>query len=357
MSNNLYRNSEMEQELLSKINDRANKRFDGNIPPDIQKRIAAETQHIINSGHGILLAIAASLAQFSAARGYPISIRGPIHNLYVAFLLGITANDPLELGLHWESCLGPDGSQMPEVVLHAANEVLDDLRAHLRELLPDCDVLFGLPATTTWGVVIIPKSSGAYGPANKYPCLKLYPGELMSRMGQARQQAGSGSASEVIFDEDLIASVYLMDMTGVPELDRRNDFLDLACALEPKTFPDMVKVMGLSLAPEIWDKADHLMGRPDRFDHLIGTQEDVYDLCVRHGVGGEDAFHIMQRVGHHGFGRLTYECRNMLAAHGLCGLSWDTLHAVKHLPPRGQCADDLYWELTLLALERRGCRV
>ena len=193
-------------------------------------------------------------------------------------------------------------------------------------------------------------------PANEYLRFKMCPNRLMSRVSKALRRAGTAPAGEGVFDEDLIVKAYSEDAAGIPELGDLDDFQDLACTLEPKSFPALVKVMGLSLAPEIRFQADRLMGTPDRFTRLIGTREDVYDLCVRHGIGEDDALHIMRRVGEGGFRRLAPEYRDMLADHGICGLTWNTLRKVEYLYPRGQCADYLYWALTLLALERRACR-
>lgn len=184
MATYLYRNNQMEQNMLKKINDSANKRYGGDIPADVQARIAAETQHIIGNGYGTLLAAAVDLAGYSTAHGYHVGIRGLIGNLYVAHLLGIAVNDPMELGLRWEACLSPDGTQMPVIALNVAPELLNDLRAHLREILPECDVLFG-PGIPHKRIIIVPRTSGIYDPANEYLSLSLCPHELMSRVGNA----------------------------------------------------------------------------------------------------------------------------------------------------------------------------
>ena len=99
MATYYYRNTQMEHDLIDKIDDRVNKRFNGNVPPNIQKRVAAERGHILDNGSCTLLAVVASLAEFSAAHGYSVGIRDLIGNLYIAHLLGIAVNDPMELGL------------------------------------------------------------------------------------------------------------------------------------------------------------------------------------------------------------------------------------------------------------------
>ena len=352
-----YRNHQMEQALLDKINTAADRMHGGSVPPDIQEGVTAETRHIIDSGHGTLFAAVASLAEFSAAHGYPVGVRGLIGNLYIAHLLGIAVNDPMELGLPWEGCLGLDGSRVPEIFLNVADEVYKDLEAHLSAIFPECDVYFGIPASeTSWGIVIVPKSSGAYDPGNEYLRFKMCPNRLMSRVSKALRRAGTAPAGEVVLDEDLIVRAYSEDAADIPVLGDLDDFQDLACTLEPKSFPELCKVMGLALAPDIAFQANRLMMTPDRFTRLIGTREDVYDLCIQHGIGEDDALHIVQRVGDGGFNRLTPEYRDMLADHGICGLPWNTLRKVEYLYPRGQCADYLYWALTLLALEHRTCR-
>lgn len=355
MAHHYYRNRQLEQALLDKINAAAINHYNGDIPPEVQARIAVETEHILSNGYGALLTVAAAIAEFSAAHGYPVGIRGLIGNLYIAHLLGITVCDPMELGLPWEGCLGLDGKRTPEIFLNVADEIYRDLRAHLGTILPECDVLLGIPASeTSWGIVIVPKSSGAYDPDNEYLRLKMCPNKLLSRVGKALRKAGTAPTGEGVFDEDLIAMAYSEDAADIPVLGDLDDFQDLACTLEPRSFPELVKIMGLSLAPDIQFQADRLMENHDRFTHLIGTREDIYDLCIQYGINNDDALHIMRRVGGGGFGKLTPGYREMIAAHGICGLPWNTLRKVEYLYPRGQCADYLHWALTLLA---RRCRV
>ena len=98
MSTSLYHDSQMEQELHSKIDAAANERHGGAVPADVQERITTEKQHIFSNGHGTLLAVAAKLAEFSESRGCPVGFRGLTGNLYLSHLLGLAAVDPMELG-------------------------------------------------------------------------------------------------------------------------------------------------------------------------------------------------------------------------------------------------------------------
>ena len=235
----------------------------------------------------------------------------------------------MELGLRWEGCLGLDGTRAPQFTLNVAGGLLEDMAAYLGELLP------------------------GYDPGDEHPAIRLCPHALMDRIWEARRSGGVLAVGDVLSDGSLIVRAYRDDVAGIPVLGDLEGFQDLARQLEPETFSDMVKIMGLCLAPEVWFQAERLMGQPDRFQRLIGTREDVYDLCVRHGVGGDDAFHVMRQACH---GRLSPEYKDMLAAHGISGLPWDTLCAAGYLYPRGQCADYLYWALALLARECRPCQ-
>ena len=51
--------------------------------------------------------------------------------------------------------------------------------------------------------------------------------------------------------------------------------------------------------------------------------------------------------------QLEPEYKDILTSHGICGLPWDTLCAAGYLYPRGQCADYMYWALTLLRHQAR----
>lgn len=318
----------MEQELHNKIHEIANERHSGAVPADVRDRIAAEEQHIFGNGHGTLLAVAAKLAEFSESRGCPVGFRGLTGNLYLSYLLGLAAVDPMELGLRWEGCLGLDGTRAPQFTLNVAGGLLEEMTAYLGELLP------------------------GYDPDAERPAIRLCPHALMDRVWEARR-AGGAPAGETGFDRDLIRQAYRDDVAGIPVLGDLDGFQDLAHRLEPETFSDMVKIMGLCLAPEIRFQADRLVGQPDRFQRLVGTREDVYDLCVRHGVGEDDAFRVMRQVSH---GRLSPEYRDTLAARGLPGVFLETLDAAEYLYPCGQCADYLYWALALLAQERNPCQ-
>ena len=93
---------------------------------------------------------------------------------------------------------------------------------------------------------------------------------------------------------------------------------------------------------------------PDRFDNLVGTQEDIFDICVRLGISEGDAFHIMQQTMG---GKLTQEYKDILTAHGASDVFLKTLDTAYQLNPRGQLADEIYWALMILAHSHRLCRV
>ena len=69
--------------------------------PMVQRRIQ-EAGAIFKSGCGTLFALAGGLADFSLKRGYPVSFRGRAGSLLVSHILGITQNNPMDLGIPWQ---------------------------------------------------------------------------------------------------------------------------------------------------------------------------------------------------------------------------------------------------------------
>lgn len=167
MEGKIYRNEQMEKELLDRIDELAAARFGGNVPAPIADRIAVEKRHIFGSGHGTLLAVAAKLARFSEDRGCPVGFRGLTGNLYLSHLLGLAVVDPMRLGLRWEGCLGPDGTQAPVFTLNVAGGLLEDMSAYLGELLP------------------------GYNPDDERPAIRLCPHVLMDRVQEHACRPGA----------------------------------------------------------------------------------------------------------------------------------------------------------------------
>lgn len=175
----------MEQELLDRIGKLAAGRFGEGVPAHIQARIAAEERHIFGSGHGTLLAVAAKLAESSENRDCPVGVRGLTGNLYLSYLLDLAAVNPMELGLRWEGCLGPDRARAPVFALNVAGRLLEDMAAYLAEILP------------------------GYDPDEEHPAIRLCPHALMDRVWEARRQAGSvPAAGDIVSNEDLVHRAY-----------------------------------------------------------------------------------------------------------------------------------------------------
>lgn len=172
----------------------------------------------------------------------------------------------------------------------------------------------------------------------------------MSRAGKAWRRSNGVD----IFDEELIVSAYRADVYDIPVLGDWGDFQDLANLLEPKSFQDLVKVVGLDTAWKVQFQAYRTPLLPDRFDHLVGTREDIYDICVRYGISGDDAFRIMQEAVR---GELTQEYKDILTDHGASDVFLKVLDTAYQLSPRGQLADEIYWGLMILAHSHRLCRV
>lgn len=112
--------------------------------------------------------------------------------------------------------------------------------------------------------------------------------------------------------------------------------------------------MGLCLAWKVQFQAYKIPLLPDRFNSIIGTREDIYDTCLRHGISENDAFRIMRQAVR---GQLTQGYRDMLAAHGAPGVFLATLDVADHLHPRGRLADEIGWALMILAYRSGSCHV
>lgn len=340
MAANSDQNKQIEQELLNKIKVSLNLKYGSAIPPDIEERVAAEMRLSSDSGYIRLLAIAAAVVDYSATRGYHVGIRGMIGNMLMAHLLGIAACDPLKLGLRYEGCLGLNATQMQDILLNVAPEILAGLRAHLHKLFPDCSILWD-PDNRSIDIMCDSDC--------EYPTVTIYPNERMSLVETAwRRTTGMES-----FDRDLIVSAYhSTDVCDIPMLDDWLDtdvwncFIDLGRLLEPESFFGLVKVMGLAWLWHSWFIYSHVQLPLDQFDDLVGTREDIYDICLRHGISEDDALRIFWQATQ---GNLARDYRDRLAALGLPDISLMTLDAAQHIYPRGQCADHMYWALTILA--------
>ena len=292
-----------------------------NVPAAVADRVAAEQQQIFSNHYADILCAAARLAEYSNQRGYPVGFRGLAGNLYLAYLLGIAALDPMALGLRWEACLGLSGGRTPEITLNVAPALLDSMAALLGEALPE-----------------------------RASAVRLCPHQLKALAGDARQRSGKAPRQEDIFSAELVTRAYQEDVSGIPVLGDLDGFQDLAKALKPSTFLDLTRIMGLCLAPEIRFQAERLSGQSDPFEYLTGTREDIYDILIRRCIGADDAFRIMQQLRRGGSSKLaTREYRDAITGNPeFPGVFLDVLDSMAYLYPRGQCADYLYHALTLL---------
>ena len=270
------------------------------------------------------------LAEFSSAHGYPVSFRGTVGNLILAYLTGISVNDPMELGLPWESCLGPDGDRTPQITLNVAAELQVSLREYLKSLMPECDVVYDLPDMPPYKIVIVPKDSGPYDPSKEYFIFNMCSHELMSMAGKAMQRLTEMPQRSCILSADFIAKVRHMDMSGIPVFSDLPGMMGLVRELKPGTFDDLVRLMGVCLAPEIRLQVQDIYG-PDMFNQLIGTREDIYDICVQHGISEKDAFHIMHQTRKGDFDKLPSAYIDMLDAKKLPESFLQTAGAARYL--------------------------
>ena len=85
------------------------------LTPQITQRLDFELNVISQKGYEPIFLIVEELLDFARKNGVPISSRGSAASSLVAYCLGITNPDPLELNLYFERFLNPARSTPPDI--------------------------------------------------------------------------------------------------------------------------------------------------------------------------------------------------------------------------------------------------
>lgn len=302
----LYRSAKLEAMLCDRLY--AATRCDLRSP--LTERRIEETAAILKSGRGSLFALAGAAADFSMARGYPVSFRGHAGSLLVSHLLGFVQNNPMKLGIPWQGAFSEAGTP-PHITLNVAPEVYGDVRQHLKELATDCNVLWDVPGQPAYRVVFAPEP---YDPAHRYLSLDILTHSLLSQVGNAARAAGRMPRRDRVLSPAFVQKVWAEDMWDTPILRDMAPLRDDAPELEPRSFSDLIRLLGLALAPPEWrEQLDNEQGAAP--GHMIATREDLYERLLQKGAPRREA----------------------LAA----------LRSERGLYPRAQCAEYLTYALVL----------
>ena len=123
---------------------------------------------------------------------------------------------------------------------------------------------------------------------------------------------------------------------------------ELLPGYDPSGEHPAIRLCPHALMDRIWEarRAGSALAGETGFDReliLRAYRDDVAGISV---LGDLEGFQDFAR-------QLEPEYKDILTSHGICGLPWDTLCAAGYLYPRGQCADYMYWALTLLRHQAR----
>lgn len=256
--------------------------------PIVERRID-ETAAILKSEQGSLFAIVGELVKVSREWGYPLSFRGYAGSLLCSHLLGFAQNNPMELGIPWQGAFYPSG-RMPHLTLNVAPEIYRDVRRYLKARIEDCNVLWDLPDLPPYRVVFAPE---VYDPSHRYLFLDIPPHDLMSQVGKAAKKAGGLPRIEEIQSPDFIRWLWTADVWDMLILRDMVPLRDYAPELEPRSFSHLIRLLGLSLAPETWKQ---LREPGADLDTVIATREDIYEHCLQNGSSPEEALATMRKA-------------------------------------------------------------
>lgn len=256
----------------------------------VMERRVEETAAIIGSGEGTLFALAWALTEFSLEQGYPVSFRGQAGSLLVSHLLGFAQNNPMELDIPWQGAFSAKG-RAPQLILNVAPELYKTARRYLKALAVDCDVLWNVPGEPEYRVIFAPDG---YDPEHfSYLTMDIRPHELMSYLGQAARRADAIPSREEVLSPEFIQRIWADEMWDLPILQDLEPLRDRAPDLTPTSFADLIRMLGLLLAPP---ERQEQLDEPDvTLDTVIATREDLYESLLRDGVSQEAALSALRR--------------------------------------------------------------
>ncbi len=106
---------ETPKDLLHKLVNEGVKKKYGKMTPDIQNRLDYEINIIHDKGYTPLFLIVKDIIDFARKADVPVSSRGSAASSLVAYCLGITTPDPIELNLYFERFFNPARSTPPDI--------------------------------------------------------------------------------------------------------------------------------------------------------------------------------------------------------------------------------------------------
>lgn len=279
-----------------------------------QRRID-ETAALVKSGHFTAFALAWQLSDFSLEQGYPVSFRGRAGSLLLSHLLGFAQNDPMELDIPWQGAFFSDG-RAPHIILNVAPELYKTIQRYLEALALECHIMRNVPGHPESRVFFVPGEE--FDPDTRYLCMDIMPHEMMGQLGREAKAFGQVPSREEVQSPEFIQSVWAEDLSDILILRDVAWLQEFAPELEPKSFSELTRLLGLTLAPR--ERQQQLLEPGATLERVIATREDLYDSLLRDGAPQEKAL--------------------------------DALRRERGLYPRAQCAEYLTYGLMLAWLRR-----
>lgn len=307
----LYQDRVLEGRLHNQLHKAAG------FPPDspITQRRIDETCALVKSGYSTAFALAWQLSDFSLEQGYPVSFRGRAGSLLLSYLLGFAQNDPMALDIPWQGAFYSSG-RAPHIVLNVAPELYKTIQRYLKALAPECNVMWNMPGHPGSRVFFVPEEE--FDPDTRYLSMDIMPHEMMGQLGREAKAFGQVPSREEVQSPEFIQSIWAEDLSDILILQDLAWLSDFDPELEPKSFSELIRLMGLTLAPR--DRLQQLLEPGATLERVIATREDIYDSLLRGGASQEEAL--------------------------------DALRQERALYPRAQCAEYLTYGLMLAWLRR-----
>ena len=315
--NELYPNDEVAKESLSqelKIIENADEELEricinrakviyGDSQSDaISKRLRVELEASKVNGNSGLYLIAYTLVKKSNDAGYHVCSLGAIGSSLIAYLMDITEIDPLAYNLPFEAFGGFDGDKEPVIILGFSEKYLSDNSGYIEKITVAPGLL--KPLVFDYGLKIV---KGDF-----FTTLKQK--DYLTLLKELEELSGVKSQLISLEDEKTLRLFTEGRLGGIPVFEL--EFFDNIVVLtKPKSFDDLVKILGLGTGEDTWDNnAEALINSGKvRLSDVIANRDEIMTYLISCGIDRRVAYEVMERV-RRGLGLLGEQKELMLEA-------------------------------------------
>lgn len=248
--------------------------------PDISRscidRLSREMRWIFNCGQGTLFALVAELVDHSLSLGYPLSFRGEVGNLALAYAMGLAQNDPEYMGIPPFLQLTGEQVEPPFITLNAAYDVYPKLLEYLGNRVQDCQVQAVRRPPELW-VFLIPKGED-YDSRRHYLTLDIRCDVLMDSVGVKTRFARRIPSRDEVFGPNFLRWTWQKALEDILFLKDLRRIRDVAPSLEPSSLDEYIAALTLALFGEK-ERLESLGDDPTRLFDLAATANQIYPRC------------------------------------------------------------------------------